>query len=71
MGYVSVGFDDMLNREISVTFDGTDAYEKAHGGSLGLGLLNCRDREKKTHTLIHHMTEVHRSPTDGCNDLLN
>lgn len=41
-----------------MTFDGTSAYEKEHGGSLGLGLLNCKDRDNTTHTLIHHMTEV-------------
>ena len=52
------GFDDTLNQDVTVVFDGTSEYEKEHNNSLGLGLLNCKDREKVTHTLIHSMAEV-------------
>ena len=58
---VYAGFDDTLNREVTVSFDGTTEYEQQHNGSLGLGLINCKDRDNKTHTLIHHMVEVIRS----------
>ena len=54
----SLGFDDQLNQEITVAFDGSSEWELTHNGSLGLGLLNCIDHEKKTFTLVHSMAEV-------------